>query len=145
MFCYETFQLKSGRSSSQETCLRSGRPVEYLHRPSCHCDGYRKRTCRSVSGFLSKLLGFCREGGAISRRPTKSRLCLSVSMTAALLQHSAVGRPLHLKAVPSGVSEPLVLFLQLLRFFFCFFLRRPCLRFFFSKTELFQLNSTQYF
>lgn len=40
----------------------------------------------------------------------KSRLCLPVSMTTTLLQYSAVGQPLHLKAFPSGVSVALCIF-----------------------------------
>lgn len=45
-------------------------------------------------------------GGSFLHSSMKSRLCLPVSMTTSLLQYSAVGRPLHLKAVPSGVSGP---------------------------------------
>lgn len=45
----------------------------------------------------------------------KSRLCLPVSMTTTLLQYSAVGQPLHLKAFLSGVSVALCIFFS--RFF----------------------------
>ncbi len=50
--------------------------------------------------------------GVFLYSPVKIWLCLPVSMTTALLQYSAVGWPLHLKAVPSGVSGPLFFFLS---------------------------------
>ncbi|MEQ2202134.1 hypothetical protein XENOCAPTIV_025188 [Xenoophorus captivus] len=109
-------------------------PLVYLHRPSCHCEA-------TGSGAAGQILASCPScwvsvdeggggGGVSSRSPMKSRLCLPVSMTAALSQYSAVGRPLHLKTVPSGVSEPLAVFLQLL-LRFIFFLHCPCVCFVF--------------
>lgn len=78
----------------------------------------RKRSCRLESSFLSWLC-VCRGGREERRRlfsysAMKSGLCLPVSMTTTLLQYSAVGRPLHLKAFPSGVSVALCVFFLLL-------------------------------
>lgn len=79
-------------------------------------------------------------GASFFRSSIKSRLCLSVSMTTSLLQYSAVGRSLHVKAVSQRRLGPIagdssdwaliLLFLLLLPllffiFFFFFFSSYP--------------------
>lgn len=86
-------------------------PLVYLH-PACpvFVHSPQEANVQVTVGFPVLARCLYREGGGggglVSRSLMKSRLCLPVSMTTALLQYWAVGWPLHLKAVPSGISGP---------------------------------------
>lgn len=86
----------------------------YLHHPSCLCVGLQEAELQvgvQLPVLAPSLLGGREEWRRLFLYSAmKSRLCLPVSMTTTLLQYSAVGRPLHLKAFPSGVSVVLCIF-----------------------------------
>lgn len=102
------------------------RALQYLHRPSCFClplGGSRPAVWLPVLAGCPLTPGDGEGGGGdlvllVLHSPTKSWLCLPVSMTTALLQYWAGERPLHLKAVPSGISDPIA---PSLVSFSCFF------------------------